>query len=110
MQRRGEVFIAPTAHFPADGRMVDPSTASFGCSWQDEEEELSIEDAEIVGAEAAILWGRERSTAVWIRLGHSGDTYFAAGEEDAEDDGWELPRWPPAQPPPEGWWHPPAEG
>jgi hypothetical protein len=64
MQRRGTVFIAPSAHFPADGRMVDPGSARFWVSWQDDAREGLIEDDEIVGAADAIKWGRERSTDV----------------------------------------------
>ena len=29
------VYIGPAAHFPADGRMVDPETSSFWVSWQE---------------------------------------------------------------------------
>jgi hypothetical protein len=73
--------------------VVDPVSARFGCSWQDENLDHPLEDAEIVGAEAAIAWGRERSAGVWIQLGNAVDTFFAAGDEDAEDEDWDLPRW-----------------
>jgi hypothetical protein len=76
-ERRGEVYIGPSAHFEPDGRMVDPETSLFYASWQDNRV-LEDED-DIRGAEAAIEWGRERSDYVIIRLGHRGDTFFSAG-------------------------------
>jgi hypothetical protein len=42
-----------------------------------------------------------------IRLGHTEDTYFSAGDEHLSGDGQSPPPWPPAGPPPEGWWYPP---
>jgi hypothetical protein len=113
-ERRGTVFIAPAAIFPADGRMVDPESGRFWVSWQnDDDDEGLIADDEIIGAEAAIAWARERSSDVVIRLGHRGDTYFWAGEgvepvEDSDDE--PLPVWPPAGPPPSGWYTPPEFG
>src|SRR6266576_1302273 len=74
LERRGSVFIAPADFFPADGRMVDPACAHFWVSWQnDDGGEGALEDNEVVGAEAAIAWGRKRSAEIWIRLGHRGD-------------------------------------
>jgi hypothetical protein len=106
--RRGTVYIAPSAGFAGDGRMVDPATASFWVSWQDEDAREGLEDDEIVGAEAAIVWGRERADVVVIRLGHRGDTYFSAGAVHPRPEGNEtaLPIWPPDGPPPEGWYTP----
>src|SRR5206468_4526 len=51
----------------------------FWASWQDDDEPAALEDVELVGAEAAIHWGRARSCTVLIRLGNRGDTYFSAG-------------------------------
>ena len=59
---------------------------------------------QIIGGEAAIIWGRERADVVLIRLGHSGDTYFSAGEHRAHKES--MPLWPPRKPPPEGWYQP----
>jgi hypothetical protein len=106
MDRRGEVHIAPDAAVPG-GSMIHPELGRFWASWQDDDG--VIEDVEIDGAEAAVAWGRERSDFVPIRLGHRGDTYFSAGEKHLEDDDGPLPRWPPAGPPPEGWWEPASE-
>jgi hypothetical protein len=52
--RRGTVYIAPSASFPADGRMVDPATARFWVSWQDDELDDAIENDDVLGAESAI--------------------------------------------------------
>jgi hypothetical protein len=82
--------------------MIDPATARFRASWQDEDESAELEDIEVVGAEAAIRWGGERSNTVLIRLGNRGDTYFSAGSLLAEDDDGPLPAWPPSGPPPGG--------
>ena len=49
-----------------------------------------VEDTEIVGGDAAVAWGRVRSDRVFIRLGHTEDTYYAAGAERAV----EYPEWP----------------
>jgi hypothetical protein len=109
MERRGEVFICPVDRVPADGSMVDPAGSRFWASWQDEGEDDALEHVEIEGAEAAIAWGRERASVVWIRLGHRGDTYFSAGDEHLafDEPGDEpVPSWPPAAPPQEGWWSP----
>ncbi len=88
--------------------MVDPAVAAFRVSWQDEGDGRLLEEAEVVGAEAAIAWGRERSPLVWISLGRTVDTSFSAGDEHPWDDDPEeaIPHWPPTEPPPEGWWHP----
>jgi hypothetical protein len=78
---RGTVYIAPTASEVPDGRMVDPETSLFWVSWEnDAEDDVGEWRDDIVGAEAAITWGRERADVVVIRLGHTGDTYFSAGE------------------------------
>ena len=107
MTKRGEVFISPVEQVPADGSMIDPENARFWASWQDEDADGLVEDAELDGAEAAIAWGRARSKFVFIRLGNRGDTYFSASEEDvASDDGEPIPSWPPTGPPPGGWWDP----
>jgi hypothetical protein len=107
--RRGTVYIGPSAFFAPDGRMVDPATSLFWVSWQGDDRVL--EDGDIHGAEAAIAWGRERSDYVMIRLGHRGDTFFSAGTKhppDNPDDPYDepLPIWPPSGPPPEGWYTP----
>lgn len=109
--RRGRVYIAPSASFPADGRMVDPATARFWVSWQDDDLDDVIENDDVLGAESAIAWGRERADVVLIRLGHRGDTYFSAGtvHQEPEDEEERLPIWPPAGPPPEGWLTPDDE-
>ena len=56
--------------------MVDPETSRFWVSWQIHDAEKGeggvLEDAEIVGADAAIAWGRERADEVFIRLGDTG--------------------------------------
>jgi hypothetical protein len=105
VRRRGKVYIAPVEHVPADGSMVDPETALFWCSWQDDDE--ALEDVDLDGAEAAIAWGRERSSVVLIRLGNRGDTYFSSGEEHPDQGEYDpLPIWPPSAPPAEGWWDP----
>lgn len=80
--------------------MVHPDTSSFWVSWQDDE--LLDSDA-VTGAESAITWARERADVVFIRLGHTAETYFSAGNEHPDR---KLPIWPPSQPPPEGWFTP----
>jgi hypothetical protein len=51
--KRGEVFIAPVAFFPADGRMVNPGTSWFSVSWQnDAGGEGTIERDDVFGAGA----------------------------------------------------------
>jgi hypothetical protein len=87
--------------------MINPATARFRASWQDEAEPRALERVELDGAEAAIEWGRTRSQIVWIRLGHRGDAYFSAGTTHPEGDE-PTPVWPPAGPPPGGWWEPPT--
>jgi hypothetical protein len=115
VDRKGTVFIAPAARFLPDGRMVDPSASIFYVSWQDYDEErmqgeLLEDGGEIVGAEAAIAWGRARSDRVLIRLGHVDQTHFTAGRIPIADrsgpGGRSFPSWPPADPPTEGWWIP----
>jgi hypothetical protein len=82
--------------------MVNPVTSSFWVSWQDDD---LLADDDVIGAEAAISWGRERADRVLIRLGHSEGTYFSAGRERVED----LPEWPPSGPPAGGWFTPEGE-
>jgi hypothetical protein len=97
---------------------VEPATTIFSASWQyipDDApanagaELLGAED--IVGAEAAVAWGRKRARVVLIRLSHSSASYFSAGElaYRGEMDGKPVPAWPPADPPPNGWFTPPPE-
>ena len=110
MEKKGTVYIAPSAFEIPPGRMVDPEESRFWMSWQDwdkirEAGEL-IESTDVDGADAAIAWGRERADVVLIRLGHSDGTYFSAGDTpDAS-----MPPWPPKMPPPEGWFTPRADG
>jgi hypothetical protein len=82
--------------------MVDPAITCFWASWQEVD---PGENVDIVGAEAAIEWGRQRSDVVRIRLGDSENTYFSAGDKHVDD----LPLWPP-EVPPGGWWTPPPGG
>jgi hypothetical protein len=82
--------------------MVDPATAVFWVSWQDD---ALLENADVVGADAAIAWGRERADRILIRLGHSDGTCFSAGSDETQD----LPKWPPSSTPPEGWFTPDAD-
>jgi hypothetical protein len=107
LTRQGTVSIAPSAWNIPDGRMVDPETSRFWVSWQIHDAEKGeggvLEDAEIVGADAAIAWGRERADEVFIRLGDTGDTDFSAGAVAGDDP---IPRWPPSGPPSDGWFHP----
>ena len=100
MGRRGIVWIAPTDSVPR-GCMADPATSTFWVSWQHREDGL-LGDEDVVGADAAIAWGRERAQVVRIRLGHTRDTYFSAGVRRVRS----LPQWPPQQAPPDGWWSP----
>lgn len=98
MTRHGIVWISPAERAVPSGRMVDPDSSMFVASWQDNG---PLEHTEIIGAEAAIAWGRKRSERVVIRLGHDGpDTYFSAG--DREHD--EFPRWPPPRRATPDWW------
>lgn len=112
------MFVAPVARFVPNGRMVDPEVSSFYVSWQNYDDERQqaelIEDAgEIVGAEAAIMWGRARCDRVLVRLGHVDETHFSAGRitlhELADGGGRPYPIWPPGSPPAEGWWTPSDE-
>jgi hypothetical protein len=67
----------------------------------------------ILGAEEAIRWGRERCDRVLIRLAHTLESYYSAGDvpltENMDGTGRDLPIWPPAQLPSEGWWTPEDE-
>jgi hypothetical protein len=106
-----EVFISPDDPVPADGSMVNPETAVFRAHVEEEVGGRSSpgEETKVTGAEAAIAWGRERASVVWIRLGNRGDTYFSAGQEHPADDEPEefVRHWPPEGPPTGGWWKPP---
>ena len=104
VERRGEIWIAPEGPVPL-GSLVDPDRTRFWVSWQHETEGL-LGDVDIVGAEAAIEWGRERSEVIRIRLGSYANTYFSAGDERVDD----LPLWPPEEPSPGEWWSPPPGG
>jgi hypothetical protein len=79
--------------------MTDPATSVSWTSWQDDG---VLDDVEIRGADAAIAWARERASTVLIRLGHTHETYFSAGDQIVGD----RPAWPPQRPPAEGWWPP----
>ena len=83
------------------GLIADPANSTFWASWQDDDEGL-LDDVEIVGAKESIAWGSQRAATTRIRLGHTDERYFSAGEKRATS----LPRWPPGQPPPGGWWFP----
>jgi hypothetical protein len=100
---RGEVHIAPVASVPA-GAMIDPETGLFWASWQDPDR--ALEDIELVGADAAIEWGRARANTVIIRLGHQRNDFYSAGVSPAEGEEGPLPTWPPKAPQ-AGWWTPP---
>ena len=104
LTRQGTAHIAPSDRHVPQGRMVDPVSSRFWVSWQiqdDVKEEGGVlEDAEIVGADAAITWGCERADLVFIRLGHTEDTFFSAGALSGDDS---IPRWPPSGSPPDGW-------
>lgn len=101
------MYIAPSVLFEVPGRMVDPVSALFWVSWQGDDR--VIEDGDIRGADAAIEWGRERSDYVFIRLGHTGDTYFSAGAKHPAPPDETLRIWPPDGPPPDEWFTPEAE-
>ena len=101
------MYIAPLDEVPADGSMVDPTVARFWASWQDDALDgpaALLEDVDLESADAAIAWGWARAEIVLIRLGHRGDTYFSAGSSQPQDDS--MSAWPPASPPPDGWWSP----
>jgi hypothetical protein len=112
VNKRGIVWIAPNDPVSGKGAMIDPATAEFWASWQDEPEGV-LANEEFVGAESAIAWARQRAAVVFIRLGHGSGTYFSAGEE-FDPDAWSSeeplpPPWPPSGPPAAGWWtRPPA--
>ena len=82
MRRRGIVWIAPTDSVPI-GCMADPATSTFWASWQHHDDGL-IDDADVVGAEAAITWGRERAQVIRIRLGNTDETYFSVRPSSGE--------------------------
>jgi hypothetical protein len=100
MHRRGTVWIAPEDPVPP-GYMADPVTSTFWVSWQHDEEGL-LGHGVVIGADEAIAWGRERAEVIRIRLGHTDDTHFSAGDTRAQN----LPLWPPQHLPPGGWWSP----
>jgi len=90
--------------------MVDPAVSRFWVSWQRHTDPRGIlEDDVIEGADAAIAWGRARSEVILIRLGNRGDTCFSAGVRHPADNSAveQVPHWPPAGRPPDGWWAPP---
>jgi hypothetical protein len=64
--RRGIVFISPQSVHVPDGRLVDPRGFAFWVSWQDREDDPAprdmIESATAGDAEAAVAWGRARSS------------------------------------------------
>ena len=61
MERRGVVYISTTAHYMPAARLVDPERSSFHVHWEDPDVPKMLADAgEIVGAEEAITWGRQR--------------------------------------------------
>jgi hypothetical protein len=114
MDRRGVVYIAPTAHYLRPGRLVDPERSSFDVHWEDPDvPEMLANAGEILGAEEAIRWGRERCDRVLIRLAHTLESYYSAGDvpltENMDGTGRGLPLWPPVHPPSEGWWTPEDE-
>ena len=87
MDRRGIVYIAQDLDergerrdfFSGHWELPDPPTSlEHGPGWTD--------------AEEALAWGRERAPVVLVRLGSQ---YYSAG--DAEPEGKNLPRWPPAE-------------
>jgi hypothetical protein len=117
VERRGIVYISPTAVYLPISRMVDPLASVFSVSWQDWDDSAQrgemIEDGgEVSSAETAISWGHKRSDRVLIRLGHTEETQFSAGPvrlEETHGNGRSLPLWPPKAPPSEGWWTPSDE-
>lgn len=116
--RRGVVYIAPTARYLPRGRMVEPARSPFSVHSEDWDgdagrgELLELGGA-IVGAEAAIEWGRARCDRVLIRLTHSHDGQYSAGAEPLTDEraghGDPLPTWPPKETGREPWWTPEDE-
>jgi hypothetical protein len=97
-----EVVIDPVDFVP-NGSLVDPARGRFVASLQGPDR--VIDEIEVEGAEAAILWGRARAQVVTIRLGSRGDCIFSAGDVVARDEDEPLRQWPP-DPPAEGWWVP----
>jgi hypothetical protein len=96
----------PCAWSVPEGRLCDPRQTRFHVSWQDWHDETMRADQydgdEIEGAEKAIAWGRARSDVVLIRLAHTEESYFSAGE--TIDPAY--PSWPPSSEPAGGWWVP----
>jgi hypothetical protein len=95
---------------------VDPVTTVFWVNWEyladdsDDRGVTLLATEEIVGAEAAIAWGRERSLVVRIRLSHGRDGCFSAGEIfRAYGEDVPTASWPPSVAPPKGWWNPSAD-
>jgi hypothetical protein len=60
------------------------------CEYKDHSEE-----AEFDTVDEAIAWGRARAERVFVRLGSSISTFYAAGTEQTEIEGKPLPAWPP---------------
>jgi hypothetical protein len=114
MERRGVVYIAPTAHYLPPGRLVDPERSSFEVHWECPDVAEVLADAGVIaGATEAIRWGRERCDRVLTRLAHTSESHYSAGEvpltENADGTGRRFPIWPPIQRPREGWWTPEDE-
>lgn len=106
------MVIAPEALSIPPGRMIDPDTGLFGASWYIDDDGPAVEHTRLVGAEAAIAWGRERADVVLIRLGaHEPGGYLSAGAIPGrldENEDAPLPDWLPAPDrPAEGWYSPP---
>ena len=95
----------PLAWEVPEGRLSDPTLSRFHVSWQDWQDHTGTDQYdgdEIDGAENAIAWGRARSEIVLIRLAHTEESYFSAGE--TKDPAY--PSWPPPDEPADGWWVP----
>ena len=113
------VWIAPAATVDIpEGMWVDPATSVFWTSWQyiadDAPDDAGAEllgHEDILGADAAIAWGRGRARIVLIRLSHAAESYFSVGELPYTGTlgGKRVPPWPPTGPPPRGWFTPPPE-
>ena len=60
--------------------MIDPETGLFWASWQHDGDGVPnpgvLENIELVGADAAVGWGRARAETVIIRLGHRHHDFF----------------------------------
>jgi hypothetical protein len=87
----------------------------FSVSWSDwgaeaDEAEFLDDPEDVMSAEDAIGWGRVRATTILIRLAHSRESYYSAGDVPGsiDEDQTPLPVWPPATPA-EGWWQQSAE-